>query len=134
MRCSNCNKFVSNELADPELNGLEVSLDDEKNAEVTGDVRLTLTCSDCSTELAEATVDVSTTVTLIHENDAKDHEVELESENAEGTDWYDGKGRPARYQRHYYGAMVTGTVTCSCGASSTFEVQVGEQASGFDQL
>lgn len=134
MRCPDCSKFVSNEQAETELN-LEVSLDENLTAQVTGDARLVLTCADCGTELAESNQSVDVDVNLDHDNGADDHDVEISDESATETDRYDGKpGTPARYRRHYYGASISGTVKCTCGASATFETTVEEQAGGFDSL
>jgi hypothetical protein len=139
VRCPNCNKFVGQELKDPEADSLEanLSLDDkgkpEEEVEVTGNVRLVLTCADCSNELAETNQDLSIMVKLAHQ-EADTHEVEIEDEEISGIDRYDGEGRPMRYRRHYYGAEVGGKVVCSCGAEATFSDTVEEQASGFEQL
>jgi len=135
MRCPDCNKFVGNEPREPELN-IEASLDyapGEKPgaASVTGDVRLVLACSDCSTELAEATLDVDVEVKLEHRDFDGQHEVTLDGESAENTDRFEGKGRG---MRHYYGAEVSGTLRCSCGAEGELSVTVEEQASGFEQM
>lgn len=140
MRCPDCNKFVGNELGDPELNLDNVTLDyDEKEktflpAVITGDLRLVLTCSECSNELAEANPSIEIEVELQHQESDK-HEVEVKDEEASGTDRYDGKpNTPSRYRRHYYGAEVSGTVVCSCGAKASFSQTVEEQAGSFDPL
>lgn len=139
MRCPDCNKFVGNEQAEPEMN-LDISLEGEAkdpgNATVTGDIRLVLACADCSTELAESNQSVDIDVELVHdENHEGDHEVTLSDESAETTARYDGKpGTPSRYRRHFYGAEITGKVTCSCGAEAEFSETVEEQAGSFDQL
>lgn len=133
-RCPDCNKFVGNEQADPELN-LEVSLNEDKSATVTGDVRMVLTCADCSTELAEANSDVEVELEHIDIAEGTEHDVEIESESAESTDRYDGKpNTPSRYRRHYYGASISGTVKCTCGATADFITEAEEQAGGFDSL
>ena len=139
MRCPDCNKFVGNEQGEPELN-LDISLEgegkDPGNASITGDVRLVLTCADCSTELAEANVGADIEVELSHESDHEgEHEVSISEEAAENTDRYDGKpGTPSRYRRHFYGAEITGKVSCTCGAETEFNGTVEEQAGAFDQL
>jgi hypothetical protein len=104
----------------------------EDTVEVTGSVRLVLTCQECSEELAETTQDISIDVKLAHK-EAEEHEVEIQDENASGVDRYDGQGRPSRYRRHFYGAEISGKVVCSCGAEAEFNETVEEQASGFDQ-
>jgi hypothetical protein len=137
-RCPDCNKFVSFEQADPEVE-LEVELakeEDGKPAEVnvTGTVRLVLNCGECSTEMAEANPDFEIEVPLTHQ-EADEHEVELVEEFAEPSDRYDGKpGTPSRYRRHFYGADISGKVRCSCGAEAEFNGTAEEQAGAFDSL
>lgn len=53
-RCYSCNKFVTKEMNEPEIEGEQI--DDDGN--ITADVRLVLVCSDCGTELAESTQQV----------------------------------------------------------------------------
>jgi len=138
VRCPDCNKFVGNEQGDPELD-LQVDLDrDEKGqpgaAQISGNVRLILLCADCNTELAESQRDIETEVSMEHK-EAESHDATLEDEAAESTDRFDGKpGTPARYRRHYYGAEISGKVSCSCGATAEFSAVVEEQAGGFDSL
>lgn len=139
MRCPDCNKFVGNEQAEPEIN-LDASLQgvgsDPGDANVTGDVRLVLQCADCNTELAESNQSLDIDVSLTHEADfTGEHEVSVSEESADNTDRYDGKpNTPSRYRRHYYGAEIKGKVTCTCGAEGEFSDTVEEQAGAFDQL
>lgn len=138
MRCPDCNKFVPNEVGEPELD-LDVELEEEEGkpgaAKVSGTVRLVLTCGDCSSELAEANLDLEETEVELKHRKADTHDVEVADESAEAEDRYDGKPKtPSRYRRHFYGARVSGTVKCSCGAEAEFETLVEEQASGFEQL
>jgi len=134
MRCPDCGKFVSNEQGETELN-LDVTLDENLNAQVTGNARLILNCGECSSELAESSPSVDVDVTLIHDNGADDHDVSIEDESVVETDRYDGKpGTPSRYRRHFYGATITGTVKCTCGAQSDFSITVEGQAGAFEQL
>lgn len=126
MRCSDCNKFVSIEMSEPELE-LELS---EK--EITGTVRLVQTCADCGTELAEANLDISESFEFEHSNKDCNGELTLEGEGAENNDRYEGKGR---YTKYFYGADVTTTIKCEkCDATLLVEFAVEEQASYFDSL
>lgn len=60
MRCPDCNKFVSyDESAEPEVNDLQIS-----EGNVTGQVRVLLTCAECGTELKEANFDIDVSVEL----------------------------------------------------------------------
>jgi hypothetical protein len=54
MRCPDCNKFVSFDEADPEVNDLDVS----DNGSVTASVRIVNTCAECGTELKEAMLEL----------------------------------------------------------------------------
>ena len=54
MRCPDCNKFVSFDEADPEVNTLGIDEDGQVNAEV----RIVNTCADCGTELKEITFEM----------------------------------------------------------------------------
>ncbi len=56
MRCPDCNKFVSMEVSDPEVDTLEVDTDGTVNITV----RIVRTCAECGTELKEATLEFST--------------------------------------------------------------------------
>lgn len=131
MRCPDCQKFVGNEQAEPEL-----TLDVDDNGNVTGDVRLVLQCADCGTELAESNQSVDIEVGFEHAEGCTGAALSISEESAENQDRYDGKpGTPPRYRRHYYGAEITGKVTCAgCSAEASFTDTVEEQAGGFDQL
>lgn len=54
-RCPDCNKFVSFEEVEPEVNSLEV----DSSGYVTAEIRIVNECADCSTELREANLDLS---------------------------------------------------------------------------
>lgn len=138
-RCPDCNKFVGYEQAEPELD-LSVELDKAEDgtpegADVTGSVRMVLNCAECGSELAEASLDINDCNVALEHKEAESHDVEVVDESADANDRYDGKpGTPSRYRRHYYGADISGTVQCSCGAKAEFTTTVEEQASGFEQL
>jgi hypothetical protein len=132
-RCPDCNKFVSLELQEPELN-LNVEGDS-----ITGQVRLVLTCVECGNEGKETNLDID--LALDHDCDRAEDDFELVDEAAETTERYQDKdrhGKPIknpRYRRHYYGAEITATVCCNkCGKEFEVTETVEEQASGFEEL
>lgn len=130
-RCQSCEKFVSLEFDESniEINDLEVS--DEWDGEnvtvhVTGNVRIVRTCADCGDELKEATLDIDSEVPLTV--DIKPHrakppkgenhcqwkkgcgDLTVEDDGASGSE--EGGHR---YKAAYFGASTTITVTCGCG-------------------
>lgn len=145
--CSGCSKFASVEV---ECDEAMVEGDPSTDLDVSAELRLVSQC--CSSEVATATAEGSISIQIEHgtkecetEHESKcdcdltcDDEFEI-SADAEPTDWYyakprkDGKPTPMRYQKHFYGADVTVTVSCSgCGVSESDTVQIGEQASSFE--
>jgi hypothetical protein len=80
MRCPECSKFVAyDDGTDPEVDSVEV----DEDGNVSGNVRIVLTCAECSTELKEATFDIegsiSETFKLAHTGDEDgNHELEVE--------------------------------------------------------
>jgi ribosomal protein L44E len=137
MRCPDCEKFVPFEPGDPEISGEEVD-----NGTVTGQVRIVLTCGECGTELKEANLDFDMAFEHECEKVKEDEEPEFDEPvlEAENVDDYrpkvDEKGKPvpSRFQKHYYGAEITGTVKCkTCGEEIELDaVTVDEQSSAMD--
>lgn len=127
-RCPDCNKFVGIEMAEPELN-LEV----DNDGSITGDVRLVQTCAECGTELAEANLEVGGEVEIEHDAGCKKESgLELDNEEAENDDRFEGKGR---YARHFYVANIQAMAKCAdCGMELEFNTSVEEQASSFESL
>lgn len=137
MRCNDCNKFVSHELATDDY-----SLEFEAElGEISGTVSLTLTCNDCGGTLADCEVEANFTAddALAHIDEIKEaggdvgeHTLKWEEGSVEPNDYYqttDHNGKPiksARYQPHMYQAQITGQVTCSCG--EVFEVDFTSDA------
>jgi hypothetical protein len=115
-------------MAEPELN-----LDVDDDGCVTGEVRIVQTCAECGTELAEANREVETEVVLEHTPDCKkENGLELDNEEAENDDRYEGSGR---YSKHFYVVNVHGVVRCpDCGAEQEFDASTEEQASSFEPL
>lgn len=142
MRCNDCNKFVSFDTeSDP-----EIDLAVDNSGHVTGTVRIVNTCQDCGSELKETTFDVDVDVDAGEEitkhrkkkGDHKELSVDTDSgSRTERTQNKDRNGKPIksyRYMKHFYGAEMTITVTCTCG--ETFEASWADeiQASGMDEL
>lgn len=162
-RCPDCQKFVGLEAVEPEVNSVEVlsveDIDQETGSqmiEVGGDVHLALNCAECGSEMKTADLTIENeSVEFTHNKirpeaveggpevteeaddvmcDAEESDLEIEDEGAESTEDYRPPGRPARYQKHFYGAEVSVKIHCSkCEAEDTFQVKVEEQASAFEE-
>lgn len=138
MRCDQCNKFVSFEEAEPEVNDLSISED----GQVTASVRIVNQCQDCGQELTETTFDME----YDHSEQCKEHQgeghgLEIEEDGCERTSrsGYFKKGQfvfaCGRYAKTFYGMALNYSVTCECGKlelSGTLEDEC--QASGMEQL
>lgn len=147
MVCSGCNKFPSFEEGDPEL---DLSIDND--GEITGTCRIFLNCAECGSECKEYTIDVQITADEeieAHQKKHKDCVLEITDESASFTDRSEStKSRTLkngtvkvthispRYRRRFYGAEITGTITCSCDKplSIAFEFSDEVQASGMEEL
>lgn len=157
MRCPDCNKFVPYGEQDPELD-LDLSQPSEEDtkaaledgtgtgtveANITGTVRIVLTCEECGAELKEATLDVEFDVEVpVNPPEGTwtdESEWEVHDENAENDQRTEGKGR---YTKTFYGAQVSGNLTRSyrkadgtCeDASIEFSWSDYIQASSMDEL
>jgi hypothetical protein len=159
MRCPDCNKFVSLELADEPEAELEVS-----EGVVSGTVRLVRQCADCGTELKEASFDVEVSLpTLVEhaaevaakreerekerkekEDEAKatgkeiadedededdEHEMEVDVDESQGTE--EGGGR---WKKSFFGVEVTFTAKCSCGKEEQGNFEDKIAASHMDEI
>lgn len=139
-KCNSCNKFASVEMDDPDEIEVQIDQEDDDSLAVSGNVTLTLTTSCCGDQCADAQAEFEETIdisTVEHEPTCKaeEREWEVEAEDAETSDRYDGDAKtPMRYRRHYYGATFNLVATCTCGAkahaSASCEVAAGE----FDQV
>jgi len=143
MRCPNCNKFVSYDEPEVEIDESAISEGDEENKfTATASVRIVLKCADCGEELKEANEDVE--IEFEHECKEKDFyfgELELNEITGEGfsrVETKDRHGKPiksTRYMKTYYGAELTLEVFCGlCGESLSGNEKVECQASAFDEL
>ena len=145
MRCPDCNKFVS--FDEPEIEGDEPSV---VGTTVSGTVRIVLKCAECGNELKEANPDYEVEIEHNCDKCKKNKEPEF---TPDGTPDFSSTSRrettmkvkkkgvmvdrqiPFRYQKQYYGAEITGNVTCSeCEESIEYHAEVEERASGFDEL
>lgn len=64
MRCPDCNKFVSMENGDPEVNSLEATWQGNGVINVTADLELFRNCADCGTQLKSAQPSIETDLDL----------------------------------------------------------------------
>ena len=150
MRCDSCQKMVSYGEVEPTIEDTTVNCE-ENSGSVDVNVRVVLPCGDCGTELAETTLDITidfeheckpddTGAIIPPEGDQFTIEDELEVEATEDFRPKTTKNKkgvekpvPTRYQKHYYGARVFGSVHCNrCGEDIPVEGSDDCQSSGFD--
>ena len=128
MRCPNCNKWPQTEMGDVTA---EVEVEDSS---VVGSVRIVVVCADCGEELKEATFDVGVEFNLEHDATCTGEEAELELDfEPEAFDEFLPPGK--KRQKHMYGALAEGTVTCTmCKATATISWKDSEQSSHMEEL
>ena len=128
-RCSSCNKFVSMEMSDPEvdLNDIEIDYNDDGTGTgtISGTVRIVRACAECGDELRDATLELMHGFKLPPKGEAikvdgkefeageAEHEFEVEEGDVNPID---GNGRRARF-----GAEVCFMVKCTCGCEFEYE-------------
>ena len=135
-RCNDCGKFVSLEFGEiddpePEVTDVGEGTSNDASVGVRAEVRLVLTCGECSTEMADAMLEGETDVDFKHDegcdSEGRDYEVEVTASNQ---DERSGKGR---FGKHFYGAAIELKVTCDhCEGEAEGTITVEEQASGFE--
>jgi hypothetical protein len=137
MRCPDCNKFVGLEMADPEVESIEVSED----GTVTATVHIVRNCAECGTELKSADLEMECEVDVSghdgseeEEGESKgkvEHELSVEETGIEAIE--EGGGR---YQKSYFGAKVTFELSCSCDPSWHVQGEVEDKvaASEMEEL
>ena len=103
-RCANCNKSVSLEFQEPEV---EDDPQVDSDGEVTCSVRLVRTSECCGDELKTATLEMSGKVIIPDEH--KDHDLGARVEQVSQVE--EGGGR---YAKSYFGAEVEIEVHCAC--------------------
>jgi hypothetical protein len=139
MRCPDCNKFVSYDEPQCDVQSVEVE-DDLVRATVT----VSLNCQDCGTTLKDAEIEGEAGI---------DHECKPESPKQEDAGFSvesegdpegesrqqttDRHGKPiksARYMKTFYGFSIETQIVCSkCSESFSVTVTGEEQASGFNE-
>ena len=139
-RCPDCNKFVGYDEAEPEVNSLEIN-----GTTITGEVRVTLNCAECGTELRESNFEPEIELEFVglnpeeltkHFDDEglprEGHEVDVEGD-AEFMSRTEGKGRGTKT---FYGYNLNYTVTCSCQEEAIHSGSMDDycQASSFEDL
>ena len=119
-RCSSCNKFVGyDDSTEPETN-----LEFTEEGSIVGNVRVSLTCAECGTDLKETSLEFEEDLSdqfAKHFEDVgikKDKagndipiEAEFEEKGSELIVSTEGKGRGLKT---YYGASIEYEVTCEC--------------------
>ena len=141
MRCPDCAKMVS--YGEPELEVTNEEVDEEGSVSVS--VSLTLPCADCGQGLKSFDFELDDVVD--HDCPKKEEGegeagFELDLDEPQSTEDYrpktdpkTGKPVPIRYQKHYYGVEITGTVTCKkCQEQFPVSMSDDAQASSFDEL
>ena len=116
MRCSQCEKFVSNEQR--EVDGGDVDVEVSDDARASAEVEIVNECADCSTDLTTASLSLESEPAF-DEEEIKAHReahpdctgFEAEDVTAERVERSEGKGRG---RRTYYGVEVSCTVKCEC--------------------
>ena len=133
-RCQSCGHFAG--LDEPEL---EVSSEDFDGETFSVAISASYPSSCCGDEVATAEYEATASIVFDHLADCigvkeaveketvEEYEIELDEPTA--TDRFEskdakGKAIPFRYQRHFYGVEISGTISCeSCKVSVTFEAQ-----------
>jgi len=111
-RCPNCEKFVSLETEDPEIQSDEISGDEDEGYAVIGEVRIVRICADCSEELKEAILEFEIGCPEGFDPETWEYDLSVDSSERRGT--HNKRGRVilnSRYQKAYYGAEITVTFT-----------------------
>lgn len=133
MRCNDCNKFVSEDDVDAEIDGADVS-----DNQLTFMVSRKRQCAECSTELKGTEFEFQVDLVVAPgstDNPCEDDKHEWEGADdlsAENTERSEGSGRG---RRQYYGVVVEGTMTCEkCKGTCEVSVQDEIQSSSMDEL
>jgi hypothetical protein len=150
MRCPDCNKFVSYDEPQCEVQNVECD-----NDSVRASVTIQLNCQDCGGTLKDAEIEAETEIEheckpkAEREKDWKsapdykdgDEQYQLESDgDPEGTNRMETKdrhGKPiksARYMKSFYGFTLESEVLCrKCGETFSVTTEGEEQASAFNE-
>ena len=112
MRCGSCNKFVSIEIGEPDVQDLQVS-----GTEVSTTIRLTKNCAECSTELADYTFEIETSNEELDTHNREECSLDVEEVSVENTTRTEGKNRGTKT---FYGVTLEFNVTCTCQDESVY--------------
>jgi phage FluMu protein Com len=152
MRCPDCNKFVSYDEPQVEIQSVDI---DGEGATVHVEVTVTLPCTDCNTELKSASIEAEASFEHTCKPkaerppeqkpspDYKDDDDQFEADDsgeAQGTSRLETKDRHgkqiklARYMKTFYGFELDAEVKClKCGEVFVVRLEGEEQASSFDE-
>lgn len=119
MRCPDCNKFVSMENGEPEVNSVEVDSEGHVNAEV----HLTRNCAECSTELKDYTFELEADPDEEFMAAHKGHALDVD----EGDCSVDESGG-GRYAKNIISVSLVATVKCAVCPDAKTEVELGSDA------
>lgn len=114
-KCPDCNKFCGLEMQDPEVNDLDLTIydaeegEDERTGSVSWDVRIVRNSECCGAEVKESYFCSAGDIT-IYGHTGEECELTIEETSCEPTE--EGGGR---YAKSYYGCILEGEITCSCG-------------------
>lgn len=128
-RCPSCNKFCAvDENVQIEVESEEVNWD-----EVCIDIRMVLLSACCGDEVKEITTSLE--IPIAHTCPSASEQVEYEiSDSFDGDGSCETRGK-GKARDTYYGATVSGKVTCAvCKATIALEGMVEESASSFEEL
>jgi hypothetical protein len=139
MRCPDCNKFVSFDEGEPEVESIEV----DESGNVRAEVRIVNNCSECGQELKDGRFEFDAD----HSEECKEHQgtghelsIEETSSDRTGRSGYFKKGvfvsAYGRYAKTFYGVEVSYEITCSCNdefkVTGTFSDEM--QGSSMEEL
>lgn len=143
MRCPDCNKFVSQELQEPEVQNIDI----DESGNVTAEVRIVLACAGCGTELKDANLSMEQDFSKelekhINVDGCREHSLSIEEDGCEGVEdvnKIDRKGKPIknpRYMATLYGARVDFSIHCECEDAKVFSGFMEEKvrSSEMDEL
>lgn len=131
MRCDQCNKFASyDDSTEPEV---DVDLNDDGS--FSGNVRIVLTCADCSQELKEAQFDFDGKVPeeIVKAHSGEGHSLNLDVGDNELTSRSEGSGR---YMKTFWGYRAALDLSCMCSNDGLWTKEFTDdiQASHMDEL
>ena len=130
-KCNSCGKLCGLEPEEPEAQDPTIERDGHGKVKISGEVEMILNSACCGDQVKSANESYEVEASVDHEFDTDDCDPEVEVDDTDAEDRYEGKGRS---MRHFYGAVVRGHIDCACGKEGigTFEAKVECQASAFE--